>query len=24
MDISFQLGINPKVLLVKGELWLNL
>jgi hypothetical protein len=24
MDIAFQLGINPKVLLIKGELWLNL
>jgi hypothetical protein len=23
MDIAFQLGINPKVLLIKGELWKN-
>jgi hypothetical protein len=24
MDIAFQLDINPKVLLIKGDLWLNL
>jgi hypothetical protein len=23
MDIAFQLGINPKVLLIKGKLWKN-